>query len=149
MGLNIFRRGGADVPEVKASATGPVVAFHGAGRAAWSPRDVASLTRNGFAGNPVGFRCVKMIAEAAGALPLILQDTERRYEVHPVLSLLAQPNGAQGRADLFENLFGQLLLSGDGCLEAVVAEGAAPLELHVLRSDWMQLVPGTDGWPDA
>jgi len=149
MGLNFFRRAEVAVPEVKASATGPVVAFHGTGRAAWTPRDVASLTRNGFAGNPVGFRCVKMIAEAAGALPFVLQDSERRYDVHPALTLLNRPNAAQGRADLLENLFGQLLLSGDGYLEAVSGESGTPLELHVLRSDRMQLVPGADGWPVA
>ncbi len=149
MALNLFKRAQAAVPEAKASAAGPVIAFHGAGRVAWSARDTVSLTRSGFAGNPVGFRCVKMIAEAAAALPLVLQDNERRYETHPVLALLARPNGAQGRADLLEALFGQLLLSGDGYLEAVTDEQGRPSELHVLRSDRMALVPGADGWPVA
>ncbi len=73
--FDFLRRGaGAEAPEVKASAAGPVVAWHNAGRVAWSPRDTASLTRTGFAGNPVGFRSVKLIAEAAAALPLVLQD---------------------------------------------------------------------------
>ncbi len=45
-----------------------------AGRVAWSPRDTVSLTRTGFQGNPIGFRAVKLIAEAAAALPLVLQD---------------------------------------------------------------------------
>ncbi len=149
MGFKLFQRGSAEVPEVKASATGPVIAFHGAGRVAWSARDTVSLTRSGFAGNPVGFRCVKMIAEAAAALPLLLQDAKRRYEEHPILALLAQPNAAQGRADLLESLYGQILLSGDGYIEAVVDEADVPAELHVLRSDRMRLVPGGDGWPVA
>ncbi len=149
MGLNIFRRNLAGAGEVKASAAGPVIAFHGAGRVAWSARDTVSLTRSGFAGNPVGFRCVKMIAEAAAALPLVLQDAERRYDVHPLLALLARPNAAQGRGDLLENLFGQLLLSGNGYLEAVTGADDLPVELHVLRSDRMALVPGGDGWPVA
>ncbi|MEK6216572.1 MAG: phage portal protein, partial [Boseongicola sp.] len=55
--------------EEKTSAAAPVIAFHGSGRAAWSARDTVSLTRTGFTGNPVGFRCVKMIAEAAAAVP--------------------------------------------------------------------------------
>lgn len=149
MGFRFFKDGKSGATEVKASATGPLIAFHGAGRVAWSPRDTASLTRSGFAGNPVGFRCVKMIAEAASALPLILQDSQRRYETHPVLALLARPNGAQSRGDLLENLFGQLLLSGNGYLEAVAGASGAPAELHVLRSDRMKLVPGKDGWPVA
>ncbi|MHA6262185.1 phage portal protein [Arenibacterium sp. CAU 1754] len=136
-------------PEQKASATGPVVAYHGAGRVAWSPRDTVSLTKTGFSGNPVGFRSVKLIAEAAAALPLVLQDSARRYETHPVLGLISRPNLAQGRAELMEALFGQLLLTGNAYVEAVSGEGALPLELHVLRSDRMRVVPGNDGWPVA
>jgi len=148
MAFNFFRKG-ADVPEQKASVTGPVVAYHGAGRVAWSPRDVVSLTRTGFLGNPVGFRCVKLVAEAAAALPLVLQDRERRYDEHPLLALIQSPNGAQGRAELFESLYGQLLLTGNGYLEVVPDDLGAPAEMHVLRSDRMNVVPGVDGWPIA
>ncbi|WP_104017026.1 phage portal protein [Roseovarius nitratireducens] len=150
--LDFFRQGGAEVaesPEQKASAAGRVIAWGGSGRVAWSPRDTVSLTRSGFAGNPVGFRAVKMIAEAAAALPLVLQDAEQRFAVHPVLNLVAAPNPAQGRAELFEALYGQLLLSGNAYLEAVGAGAGLPLELHVLRSDRMSVVPGADGWPVA
>ncbi len=136
-------------PEQKASRTGPVVAYHSSGRVAWSPRDTVSLTKSGFAGNPVGFRSVKLIAEAAAALPLVLQDDVQRYESHPVLSLLARPNPAQGRAEFLEALYGQLILSGNAYVEAVVADSLVPAELHVLRSDRMDVVPGADGWPAA
>ena len=136
-------------PEAKASATGAVVAFHGAGRAAWSARDTASLTRSGFLGNPVGFRAVRLIAEAAAALPLIVQDTERRYEAHPLIDLIGRPNPMQGRVDLLEAIYSQILLSGNAYVEAVPGSAALPAELHVLRSDRVGLVPGTDGWPVA
>ena len=150
MVVSIFRRKN-ETPaiEAKASATGPVVAYATSGRIAWSPRDTVSLTKTGFAGNPIGFRAVKLIAEAAAALPLVLQDAEMRYESHPALTLLARPNPAQGRAELFEALFGQLLLAGDAYVEAVADEEGLPFELHVLRSDRMRLVPGADGWPVA
>jgi len=150
--LDFFRQGSAEpvvAPEQKASATGRVMAWHGAGRVAWSPRDTVTLTRTGFAGNPVGFRCVKMIAEAAAALPLVLQDCERRFSAHPLLDLIKAPNPAQGRAELFEALYGQLLLTGNAYVEAVGASQGVPLELHVLRSDRMSVVPGADGWPIA
>jgi HK97 family phage portal protein len=150
MVFDFLRRGaGSKVPETKASATGPIVAWHNTGRVAWSPRDAVSLTRTGFSGNPVGFRSVKLIAEAAAALPLVLQDQDQRFDVHPVLSLVKRPNAAQGCAELLEALFGQLLLSGNGYIEAVQGEGGLPLELHVLRSDRMAVVPGADGWPIA
>ncbi|SLN59699.1 phage portal protein [Pseudooctadecabacter jejudonensis] len=137
-----------DVPETKASATGKIAAWGAAGRTVWGARDTASLTRSGFTANPVGFRAVKMIAEAAAALPLVLQDNARRYDAHPMLDLINRPNGAQGRAEFFEALFGQLLLTGNGYVEAVGGE-EGPVELHVLRSDRMSIVPGADGWPVA
>ncbi|MGJ8628349.1 MAG: phage portal protein [Sulfitobacter sp.] len=150
MVFDFLRRGAAvDVPERKASATGPVVAYQTSGRVAWSPRDAVSLTRVGFCGNPVGFRSVKLIAEAAAALPLVVQDAECRFETHPVMALLARPNAAQGRAELLEALYAQLLLSGNGYVEAVGGEAGLPVELHVLRSDRMAVVPGADGWPVA
>ncbi|MFV0334744.1 MAG: phage portal protein [Tropicimonas sp.] len=150
---NFLRRSGTrggpgEQIERKASATGPVIAWQGGGRVVWSPRDTASLTRMGFVSNPVGFRCVKMIAEAASAIPLTCQDARRRYDVHPVLDLVNRPNAGQGRAELLEALIGHLLLSGNGYLEAV-GDGGLPFELHVLRSDRMSIVPGADGWPVA
>jgi len=140
--------GQMNVPEVKASATGKIAALGSVGRSVWGARDAASLTRIGFTTNPIGFRAVKMIAEAAAALPLVLQDVERRYETHPVLELIQRPNAAQGRAELLEALFGQVLLTGNGYVEAVGTE-AGLVELHVLRSDRMSIVPGADGWPVA
>ncbi len=150
MVFDFLRRGAAgEAPEAKASAAGPVVAWQTGGRVAWSPRDAVSLTRTGFSGNPVGFRSVKLIAEAAAALPLVLQDQAQRYDAHPILSLMRRPNAAQGRAELMEALFGQLLLSGNAYVEAVQADESLPVELHVLRSDRMSVVPGADGWPKA
>ena len=146
MVFDVFRRKQQPI-EQKASAAARMVAWQGAGSAAWSPRDSQSMIRSGFAGNPVGFRCVKLIAEAAAALPLVLQDQAQRFDQHPVLALLARPNAAQGRAELLEALFGQLLLTGNAYVEAVAGEQGLPLELHVLRSDRMSVVPGADGWP--
>jgi HK97 family phage portal protein len=154
MVFNFLRRG-AEAPspepalQKKASATGRVMAFGSSGRVVWSPRDGASLTRNGFLGNPVGFRAVKLVAESAAALPLICQDAERRYDRHPMLALIDRPNDNMGRAEFLEAVYGHLLLAGNAYLEAVPGAGALPGELHVLRPDRMSVVPGADGWPVA
>lgn len=137
------------VAERKASAAGRVAVWGMGGRAVWSARDLGSLTRTGFMANPVGFRAVRLIAEAAAALPVVVQDAERRHEAHPMAALLARPNAAQGRAELLEAVYGQLLLSGNAYVEAVPGEAMLPAELHVLRSDRMAVVPGADGWPVA
>lgn len=150
MVLQYFRTSKDVAPEAKASAAAPVVAFHGSGRTVWSARDVNTLTQVGFLKNPVAYRCVKVIAEAASAVPVVVQDADRRFDVHPVLDLLSAPNPGQSGAALFESFFGHLLLSGDGYFEAA-GTGAAggPRELYVLRSDRMRVVPGDDGWPVA
>jgi len=139
--------------ERKASAVSRVVAWGTGGRVAWSPRDAVSLARTGYQGNPIGFRAVRLIAEAAAALPLVCQDGERRYETHPLLDLMKRPNGAQGRAEFLEAIYGYLLLAGNAYVEAVPGAGPGetllPGELHVLRADRMSLVPGIDGWPVA
>ena len=147
MVFDLLRRNTPQPPQTKASQTARVVPWQGAGRTAWSPRDTPALTRTGFAGNPVAHRTVRLIAEAAAAVPLVLQDSQQRYDSHPWLALLARPNPAQTQAELLEALYGHLLLSGNAYIEAVAGSTTTPAELHVLRSDRMNVVPGPDGWP--
>lgn len=136
--------------EQKASAVGGFLPVHGAGRAVWSPRDASSLTRVGYIGNAVVFRCVRMIAEAAAATPFRVSENGAVMATHPIIDLLAQPNAGQDGAGMLEALYGHLQLSGDAYLEAVsMNDGSAPAELHVLRPDRMRVIPGADGWPEA
>jgi len=74
MGFRLFRAAEVRPREEKASAAGPLMAFHGTGRAVWSPRDYASLTRNGYEQNVIGFRSVRMVAESGGGT-LVINDT--------------------------------------------------------------------------
>ena len=149
MVFDFLRRAPEVVVDKKASAVGRVVAWGSSGRVAWSPRDATSLIKTGFLNNPVGFRAVKLISEAAAALPLVVQDANTRYDLHPLWDLIRRPNGAQGRAEVFEAIYGFLLLTGNAYVEAVPGAGPLPSELHVLRSDRMNVVPGADGWPVA
>ncbi|KPQ06765.1 MAG: phage portal protein, HK97 family [Rhodobacteraceae bacterium HLUCCA12] len=155
-----FLRKTTGAAEAKASAVGPLLAGPVSGRAtgvgvvnraSWTARDPVSLMRAGFLGNPVGFRVVRLISEAAAALPLVLQDCERRFDAHPVMSLIRRPNPVQGKAEFLESVYAQILLAGNAYVEAVSAAGAAamPVELHVLRADRIRVVPGPDGWPAA
>jgi HK97 family phage portal protein len=154
-----FLRKASAVPAAKASAVGPLTTGQAAngrlgalgamGRVAWTARDTVSLTRAGFLANPMGFRVVRLISEAAAALPLVLQDCERRFDVHPVLDLIRRPNPVQGKAEFLEAIYAQLLLGGNAYVEAVAQEGGVPTELHVLRGDRVSVVPGPDGWPAA
>ena len=146
----LSRKGAIAPDERKSSAVGGIVAMQGGARPVWTPRDPVSLTRNGYQGNAVVFRCVRMVAEATASIPLALTDGGRRLEAHPLLSLLANPNAGQAGAALIESLCGHLLLSGNAYVEASsFDEEEAPAELHALRPDRMTVTPGSDGWPEA
>jgi HK97 family phage portal protein len=140
----LFRRGTAR----KSIAAGSIVALHACGRAVWTSRDPATLAREGYQRNPVVHRAVRMVAEAAGGVPLTLAESERELDSHPLTTLLARPNARQGRAALIETLVSHLLVAGDAYLEAVSLDGE-PRELHALRPDRMRLEAGPDGWPEA
>ena len=44
------------------------------GAASWSNRGFASLVSQGFARNPVVYRCVRLIAETANRVPLVVSE---------------------------------------------------------------------------
>ena len=98
--------------------------------------------------NPVLYRAVRMVAEAAASVPLLLYQGEEEIAEHPLLDLLARPNPGATAPDLLEAWYGFLLVSGNAYLEAV-AVGGTVRELHTLRPDRMKVVPGPGGWPEA
>jgi HK97 family phage portal protein len=140
-------RAGA-APETKASRTGALIAVHSAGRPVWTARNYAALARAGYMKNPVVYRAVKMVAEAAASAPLLLYDGAAELSEHPLLDLLRAPNPRQGGAELVEAVCGHLLLAGNAYVEAVTVEGRVR-ELYALRPDRMSVVPDASGWPAA
>ncbi|GAB5376171.1 MAG: phage portal protein [Acuticoccus sp.] len=134
--------------EEKASRVGRLMTLEGLGRPVWTPRDYASLAREGYSKNPVVYRAVRMIAEAAASAPWLLYDGEAEVDGHPLQALLARPNPAQSGAALMETVYGHLMVAGNAYLEVVTIDGV-PRELFALRPDRMKVVPGADGWPRA
>ena len=139
----------ADAPEFKDSRAGPMIALHGTGRPRWTPRDYASLADEGFVKNPVAYRCVRMIAEAAASVPLaVFRDGVRRDD-DPAARLLAKPNPEQSGLELMEALHIGLQTAGNAYVEGVGGADRAPEELWALRPDRVRIVPGRSGWPEA
>jgi len=134
--------------ERKRSGTAPLIALHVAGRPVWTPRNYAALAREGFAANPIGYRSVRMIAEAAAALPWLAYDGNREVAEHPALALLRRPNPGQPGREFLEMLFGFLLVAGNAYVEKVEVEGEVR-ELFALRPDRMKAVASANGWPEA
>ncbi|MFB9951353.1 phage portal protein [Rhizobium puerariae] len=145
-------RGRQTVPEIPKTeakmAQGSAAGFallSGEGAAHWSGRSYAALSRIGFMRNPVAYRAMRMIAEAAAAVPWLAYEGRSEATEHPALVLLARPNTRQGGPDFFEALYGHLLLSGNAYVEPLLI-GASLRELHLLRPDRVSVVEGRDGW---
>lgn len=134
--------------EEKASMTSQVFRYDPIGQPVWSPRNYQSFAREGMMQNAVVYRSVRMIAEAAASVPLLLYQGATELEEHPILQLLDKPNVDCTRADLFEAWYGFLLVSGNAFVEAT-SVGGDLAELHVLRPDRMRVIPGPDGWAEA
>ncbi|MBB3539755.1 MULTISPECIES: phage portal protein [unclassified Rhizobium] len=134
------------VPETKTA--GGFMSLTAEGRASWTGRSYAALSREGFMKNPVAHRSVRLIAEAAASVPWLLYEGDRERPDHAVQSLLGQPNGRMSGPDFFEALYGHLLLSGNAYVEPLLVGGSLR-ELHLLRPDRIGIVEGRDGWPEA
>ncbi len=138
----------ARLAEAKASAVGPLLAWEPLGQPVWAPRDYSAFAREGFMQNAIVYRSVRMIAEAAASVPLLLYEGDEEIERHPLLDLIAHPSPDQTTADFLEVWYGFLLVAGNAYVEAVALSGTLR-ELHVLRPDRMKVIPGADGWPEA
>jgi HK97 family phage portal protein len=135
-------------PETKSSRTARLLAIESGGRARWTALDYAALAREGYVGNAIVHRSVRLIAENAAACHYLVFDGAQEKDGHPLAQLLTRPNPRQDGGVFFEMLYAHLLLSGNAYVEAV-ALGEAVRELYALRPDRMKLVPGADGWAEA
>jgi HK97 family phage portal protein len=139
--------------EQKNSRTSRLIAIESGGRARWTPRDYAALSREGYTKNAIVHRAVRLTAESIGALSFVLYDGAAERDTHPLLDLIARPNPRQDGASFLESVASYLLLAGNAYVEAVsvAGEGTASevRELYALRPDRMKVVPGADGWPQG
>ena len=142
------QRSGSPVEEHKASQTAPLMAFYAPGVPRWTPRTYSSAASAGYSKNPVVYRCVRLIAEAAASVPWVLHKGKRELDTHPLLEQLARPNPQLDGTSFMERVYSHLMLAGNAYLEIVLLE-SEPRELYALRPDRMRVVPGEEGWPQA
>src|SRR5437879_4299542 len=105
--------------EIKSSRTSRLIAIESGGRARWTPRDYAALSREGYTRNAIVHRAVRLTAESIGALSFVLYDGAAERDTHPLLDLIARPNPRQDGASFLESIASYLLLAGNAYVEAV------------------------------
>jgi HK97 family phage portal protein len=147
--LNRLSGGRINAPEERKAVGGQsLFTLAQLGEASWSRRGFASLCNEGFAKNPVVYRCVRLIAEAANHVPFAVEDGGKVLNEHPVLAMLARPNSRQSGSELLEAVYAYLQTAGNAYLEAAMVDGEVRA-LYGLRPDRMSVVSGKDGWPVA
>jgi len=142
---NWFTRltGGVAAPAER-KALQSFVSLSALGEASWSRRGFVSLAGSGFMKNPVVYRCVRMVAEAATRVPLVVEEGGRKLTEHPLASLLARPNPRVGGAELLEGVYAYLLTAGNAYLEAALLDGEVKA-IYALRPDRVRVALGRDG----
>lgn len=138
-------RSGKDVEHKSAMAQG-FVAMHTMLDAAWTHASFTALARQGFMRNPIVHRCIRMISEAAAAVPWRVYDGDRDLTDHPLVEVIARPNPNQSRTAFIETVFGNLLLSGNAYVERTDLL-AGKVQLYCLRPDRVRLERDERGWP--
>ena len=124
----------------------PLFQLHTPGTPVWTDTGYASLARHAYCRNPVAFRAVRLISEAAASVRLVLRSGGRECTEHWLLDLLNQPGAHISRTALFETLCAHLLLEGNAYLFASFSDGR-PTALYPLRPDRVRVKAGKDGWP--
>ncbi len=146
--MKFFNKRKSATEEKKDISTG-VVHLPSGSLSGWNARNPALLIKTGYAQNPIAFRAVRLISEAASTVKWHFQDHEMRYDQHPILDLLTKPNSSQTSVAFFETLYGNYLLYGQAYLEAQIGEDDGVEALYLLRPDRVRVLLGQDGWPEA
>lgn len=107
--------------------------------------DFSSRVETGYLKNPLGYRCIHLIARSLSTVPLTLWKGDEKIEHHPLLTLLANPNPLQNYSAFCEAFITYLLLSGNSFIQVVPLEEAT--ELYVLRPDQMKIETDDHGFP--
>lgn len=98
-----------ETPQVKSAQ--PLIALQLGGEAHWTPHSFNALCREGYERNPIVYRCVRMIAEAAASVSISVSAN------HGAREFLGRTVGQQSLTETLEAFYGFLQLSGEAYFE--------------------------------
>ena len=101
--------------------------------------DYAKIAQEGYTWNPIGYKCVREVANSAAQIPFkVMRGEEEVANDHPLVRLLARPNPTQAGAEFFQALYSYLQM--DGNAYAVKNEiNGRPTEISLLRPDRVEV----------
>ncbi|MEL6201564.1 MAG: phage portal protein [Pseudomonadota bacterium] len=113
-----------------------------------TPTHFAAMASEGYGRNPIVYRCVRMISEAAASVPWVGYQGAQEASAHEGMTLVERPNGQETRQEFLEKLITSLLLSGNAFVEHVEPVSGRH-RFFVLRSDRVTIDTDMAGWPTS
>lgn len=125
------------------NAAWPLVALSEPRAASWGSREAGALTRDGCLRNAVAYRCVRMVAEAAASIPL-------KTAQKGAARLIRAPMPEASTASFLEALYTEILLTGNGFVEAVRLPGeTAVAAMFPVKTSAVRPLKDARGWGEA
>ena len=103
------------------------------------PRSYEAQVREGYAGNPVAQRAVRLVVEGVGEAPLLVSDAS-------VEALVRTRSAGQ---QMIETVAAQLLLHGNAYVQILCGCDGGVAELYALRPERVAIEADAFGWPVA
>ncbi len=133
----------------KFSAAGTIISSYKVGQPQWTPRDYESFAKEAYQINVVAYKCISMIAGNIASVPWRVYDNQgNEIENHELTMLLKRPNLMQSGTEFFKAVVAYYMVSGNTYIE-LTRKGKKPGELYVHRPDYMRVIPGRFGIPQA
>ncbi|MDR1488362.1 MAG: phage portal protein [Holosporales bacterium] len=116
-------------------------------------KNYSDLSEIGYQNNVIVYRCVHIISRAVSSVDWLLKRynhenvIDESIHYHEILNLLERPNIKQSRTIFMEAAVSQLLLSGNCYINALRDDEGVVKELHLLRPDRVQVIPGENSIP--
>lgn len=119
------------------------------GGASWSNKGYTQFVNEAYKKNVVANRCISLISRSAASVGWYVADKISKKIIgnHQLLDLLHHPNSMQGGAEFFEALYAYKMISGNAYILAVRNGVGLIKELHLLRPDRVEVVPGKGNVP--
>lgn len=124
-------------------STPPMISFSELAAPRWGRNDGPSLLRDGYMGNCVVYRCVRLIAESITSIPFETDNAD-------LAKLMASPHPSATQNSFLSTLVSHWQVAGNGFAQAVTLPGeTVPKALFPIRPDRMKPVYDGQGWVDG
>ena len=97
------------------------------------------IAQEGYAWNPIGYKCVREIANSAAQIQFrVMRGEEEVMDDHPLIRLLERPNPMQAGVEFFQSLYSYMIMDGNSYAVKNEVNGR-PMELSLLRPDRVKI----------